>query len=61
MTLHLAEIAKQVAPGAHAVVVLDGAGWHRQGGELRVPDNLTLPSSIDLASASRSYRRRPGY
>ena len=42
MTLHLAEISRQVAPGAHAVVVLDGAGWHRQGGRLRVPDNISL-------------------
>ena len=30
MTLHLAEISTQVAPGAHAVVVLDGAGWHQR-------------------------------
>src|SRR3954454_18526506 len=29
--LHLAEIGRQVAPGAHAVVVLDGAGWHAAG------------------------------
>lgn len=42
MTLHLAEIGRRVAPGAHAVVVLDGAGWHRQGGSLKVPKNLTL-------------------
>ena len=28
-------------PGAHAVVVLDGAGWHAAG-HLSVPDNLTL-------------------
>lgn len=42
MSLHLSEIAKQVAPGAHAVVVLDGAGWHRLGGRLRVPDNVSL-------------------
>src|SRR4051794_29641680 len=39
--LHLAEIGRQVAPGAHAVVVLDGAGWHAAGG-LAVPENLTL-------------------
>jgi hypothetical protein len=39
--LHLAEISRHVAPGAHAVVVLDGAGWHAAGG-LAVPDNLTL-------------------
>jgi transposase-like protein len=39
--LHLAEIGREVAPGAHAVVVLDGAGWHAAG-DLTVPDNLTL-------------------
>jgi len=42
MSLHLAEISRHVAPGAHAIVVLDGAGWHQQGGLLRVPDSLTL-------------------
>lgn len=42
MNLHLAEIARQVAPGAHAVLVLDGAGWHKTGGLLRVPANITL-------------------
>jgi transposase len=42
MTLHLAEISTQVAPGAHALLVLDGAGWHQTGGRLRVPGNITL-------------------
>src|SRR5215218_3311078 len=41
MGLHLAEIGRHVAPGAHALVVLDGAGWHGAG-DLTVPDNLTL-------------------
>ena len=41
MNAHLAEIARTVAPGAHAVLVLDGAGWHR-GGELVVPENISL-------------------
>ncbi len=41
MSLHLAEIARAVAPGAHAVLVLDGAGWHGAG-ELVVPDNISL-------------------
>ena len=41
MTLHLAEIAKAVAPGAHALVLLDRAGWHLSG-KLVVPDNITL-------------------
>ena len=42
MTLHLAEISQLVAPGAHAVVTLDGACWHQTGGKLRVPDNVSL-------------------
>jgi len=42
MTLHLAEISRHVASGAHAVVTLDGAGWHQTGGKLRVPDNISL-------------------
>jgi transposase len=42
MNLHLAEIATQVAPGSHAVLVLDGAGWHQTGGDLRVPANISL-------------------
>ena len=41
MNLHLAEIAATVAAGAHAVLVLDGAGWHR-GDDLVVPPNITL-------------------
>jgi transposase len=41
MTLHLAEIARAVRPGAHAVLVLDGAGWH-SGKNLVVPPNITL-------------------
>ncbi len=28
MNAHLADIARAVAPVAHAVLVLDGAGWH---------------------------------
>jgi len=42
MSLHLAEISKHVRPGAHAVITLDGAGWHQSGGRLRVPDNISL-------------------
>src|SRR3954467_13436847 len=29
MSLHLAEIAQAVAPGAHALVLVDQAGWHQ--------------------------------
>jgi transposase len=42
MTEHLKEISTQVASGAHAVIVCDGAGWHQKGERLRVPDNITL-------------------
>jgi hypothetical protein len=42
MNLHLAEISATVAPGAHAVLTIDGAGWHQTGGRLVVPSNITL-------------------
>ncbi len=41
MSLHLAEIAACVAPGAHAVLMLDQAGWHLSD-RLVMPANLTL-------------------
>ena len=28
-------------PGAHAVVIVDGAGWHKPGGRLTLPDNVS--------------------
>jgi hypothetical protein len=41
MSAHLAGISAMVAPGAHAVVVLDQAGWHTSGA-LTIPENVTL-------------------
>ena len=41
MALHLAEISKAVASDAHAVLILDGAGWHGAKA-LKVPENITL-------------------
>jgi transposase len=41
MSLHLSEISQAVAPGAHAVVLLDQAGWH-QSKRLLIPANITL-------------------
>jgi transposase len=41
MALHLEEIATAVAPGAHAILVLDQAGWHVSKA-LPVPPNITL-------------------
>ena len=41
MDLFLAQFAAALPADAHAVLVLDGAGWHDQRA-LTVPDNLTL-------------------
>ena len=41
MNLHLAEIAAHVDADAHAVVILDQAGWHGAKA-LRVPANISL-------------------
>ena len=46
MQLHLDEISRNVAAGAHAVLILDRAGWHTTS-KLDMPDNITpifLPS-----------------
>ena len=46
MQLHLDEISRNVAAGAHAVLLLDRAGWHTTA-KLEVPANITpifLPS-----------------
>ena len=34
-------VARTVAAGAHALLILDGAGWHGST-KLQVPDNITL-------------------
>jgi hypothetical protein len=51
MALHLAEISQTVTPGAHAVVLLDQAGWHLSD-KLDIPANITLmplpPKSPEL-------------
>ncbi len=41
MNLHLAAIGNYVAHGVHAVVIVDGAGWHIADA-LIVPDNISL-------------------
>jgi transposase len=41
MNLHLAEISAAVAPGRHAVLLVDQAGWHLSA-KLLVPPNITL-------------------
>ena len=41
MNLHLTEIAQMIAPGAHAVLLVDQAGWHLSA-RLVVPANITI-------------------
>jgi transposase len=51
MNLHLAEIAKTIAPGVHAALLVDQAGWHTST-RLIVPPNITIialpPKSPEL-------------
>jgi len=68
MQYHLEEISRHVAPGAHAVVLMDRAGWHTIA-KLKVPENLSFlflpPKSPELnpvenllRSASWQYLRQ---
>jgi hypothetical protein len=41
MSLHLAEIAKTVAPGAYAALPVNQADWHLSGA-LSIPPNITI-------------------
>jgi transposase len=41
MQKHLDEISRCVRPKAHAVVLMDGAGWHKAK-DLKAPENLSL-------------------
>ena len=58
MNRHLAEISDQVQPGGHAVIILDGAGWHRSN-DLVIPANLSLvrlpPYSPELNSMENVF------
>jgi transposase len=58
MNHYLSEISSQVAADAHAVVILDGAGWHRSQ-RLVVPGNITLlelpPYSPELNPVERIW------
>jgi hypothetical protein len=59
MNANLKEISTEVAPGAHAILVCEGAGWHQRGGKLIVPDNITLlslpPYSPELNPMENSF------
>ncbi len=41
MNKHLLEISEHVRKNCHAIVIIDGAGWHKSN-DLQIPDNITL-------------------
>jgi len=57
--LHLNEIASKVSPGAHAILILDQAGWPGAK-ELTVPHNISLmplpPRSPELNSQENIWQ-----
>ena len=55
MNKHLEEIAKAVSPGAHAVLVLDGAGWHGSG-ELVIPEKHNPLNAAALLALTQPCR-----
>ena len=59
MQLHLDEIATKVTPGAHAIIILDQAGWHGAK-QLKVPHNISLlplpPRSPELNSQENIWQ-----
>ena len=58
MQLHLDQISRCVAGGAHAVISLDKAGWHTTR-KLQVPSNISLvhlpPASPELNPTVQGY------
>ena len=56
----LAEMALAVAPGAHAVLLVDQAGWHLSH-RLVVPSNITLiplpPKCPELNAIENVWQR----
>lgn len=59
MQMHIDAISRAVAPGAHALVILDQAGWHTTS-KLELPDNLSLvplpPACPELNAAENIWQ-----
>ena len=59
MNLHLAEISQAVAADAHAVLLVDQAGWHTSD-KLRVPGNISIvllpPKSPELNPTENTWQ-----
>lgn len=60
MNLHLQEISLHVDETSHAVLLMDKAGWHTEGGDLVVPENITIihipPYSPELNSQENVWQ-----
>ena len=59
MQMHIDGISRAVAPGAHALIILDRAGWHTTR-KLKLPDNLTMvplpPACPELNAAENIWQ-----
>jgi putative transposase len=59
MQMHIDAIGRAIAPGAHALIILDKAGWHTTR-KLKLPDNLTLvplpPACPELNAAENIWQ-----
>jgi transposase len=59
MQMHLDEIATQITPGAHAILICDQAGWHTTAA-LNVPRNITIlllpPRSPELNPVENTWQ-----
>ena len=51
MNLHLAEIATQIAPGAHAALLVDQAGWHSSGHACHAAQHHLDPVAGEMSGA----------
>jgi hypothetical protein len=56
LNLHLAEIAEIVAPGAHAVLLVDQPGWHLST-RLIAPPNITIIALPPAHSSRQAFSR----
>jgi len=59
MQMHIDAIGRAVRPSAHALIILDKAGWHTTR-KLKLPDNLTLvplpPACPELNAAENIWQ-----
>ena len=57
MNLHLAEIATQIAPGAHAALLVDQAGWHLSWPARHAAQHHLDPVAGEMSGAQSAGKR----